>query len=318
MHFINLIFSGVKKEYSKMGKNHTNTIKTEMTQRPQSTNLSTNEKQETKSKKSASSALSTQMQLLGLAKQFVLDGGLIPPEKQIPLEERARKRDRLCHLRKQQNLEAIIQKTISLCSGDEITDRADQDWFNSFTNLAEDISNRTMQDLWAKILAGEIAQPGSFSLKSLKVFRNMSINEAKLLAKACGLAVKDPSRRNVRIISGAYQTPGFLNIFNKNRDIKINLNQFGLSYAELLTLAENDLIFIQETESNALVKKEQLQFNFNGLPLTLSALKNNCVVNFYKFTSIGSELVALIADNPNDDYFNVLKSELSAHFSINS
>ena len=39
------------------------------------------------------------------------------------------------------------------------TDKADPDWFNTFTQLAEDVSNKTMQDLWAKILAGEISQP---------------------------------------------------------------------------------------------------------------------------------------------------------------
>jgi uncharacterized repeat protein (TIGR03899 family) len=299
-----------------MGKNQTSTMTTSTEQSAQKTNIAKNEKPESKNTKSTSSALSTQMQLLGLAKQFVLDGALIPAEKQIPLEERARKRDRLYHLKKQQNLEAIIQKTIGFCSADEITDRADPDWFNSFTVLAEDISNRTMQDLWAKILAGEIAQPGSFSLKALKVFRNMSINEAKLLAKACGIATKDTSKKNVRIISGGYQTPGFFNIFSKKRDVKLNLNQFGLSYAELLALAENELIFIQETESNTLTKVEQLHFNFNGLPITFSALKNNCVINFYKFTSIGSELAALIADNPNNEYLDALKSELSAHFSI--
>jgi len=307
---------GVLKEYCKMDKNQTNTITTGIVQSSKKNNLTNNEKHDSKNTKSASAALSTQMQLLGLAKQFVLDGSLLPPEKQIPLEERARKRDRLCHLRKQQNLEAIIQKTIGYCSGDEITDRADQDWFSSFTVLAEDISNRTMQDLWAKILAGEIAQPGSFSLKSLKVFRNMSINEAKLLAKACGIATKDPSKKNVRIISGTYQTPSFFNMFNKNRDIKLNLNQFGLSYAELLALAENELIFIQETESNSLAKAEKLHFNFNGLPVTFAALKNNCVINFYKFTAIGAELAALIADNPNNEYLNALASELSTHFAI--
>jgi len=297
-----------------MEKNNKNTITTDISPHSHSNRITTSEKKT----KSTSSPLTTQMQLLSLAKQFVLDGGLLPSEKQVPLEDRARKRDRLSHLRKQQNLETIIKKTISFCSGDEITDRADQDWFNSFTKLAEDISNHTMQDLWAKILAGEIIHPGSFSLKSLTIFRNMSVNDARLLAKACGLAVKDPSKRNIRIISSAYQTPGFFNIFNKNRDKRINLSQFGLSYAELLTLAENDLIFIQETESNTLAKKEQLHFTFHSIPLTFTALKSHCVINFYKFTPIGAELASLIADNPNNEYLHLLKSELTSHFSINS
>ena len=86
----------------------------------------------TSSKKSHSSA-SSQMQLLTLAKQFVLDGNLLSPEKQMPLEDRVRKRERVNKIRRQQNLEAIIQKTLSYCSENEISDRADQDWFSQFT-----------------------------------------------------------------------------------------------------------------------------------------------------------------------------------------
>ena len=159
---------------------------------------------------------STQMQLLNLARQFVIDGALLPKEKQLTLEDRSRKRERITYLRKQQNLESIIQRAVQYCSDDEVGERADQDWFNNYTYLAEDVSNKTMQDLWAKILAGEISSPGSFSLKSLQAFKTMSINEAKLLAKACSLAIKDQSKRNIRIISGASQTPGLFNFFNKN------------------------------------------------------------------------------------------------------
>ncbi|WP_206483235.1 TIGR03899 family protein [Thalassotalea sp. G2M2-11] len=268
----------------------------------------------TKTKHSASP--SSHMQLLTLAKQFVVDGALLSPDKQAPLEERMRKRERLLQLRKQQNLENIIQKAIPYCSSNEVTDRADQDWFNSFTALAEDISNNTMQELWAKILAGEIAAPGSFSLKSLSAFRNLSISEAKLLSKACALAVRDHSYRNMRIISGASQTPGLFNFFSKSREQHINLSQFGLAYSELLTLADNHLIFIQETETSPISKGESISLNYNGSPFTIVADKNNCLLRFYKFTPVGSELAQLIGDNANQKYFNSIKQAFSGLFSI--
>lgn len=259
---------------------------------------------------------SSQMQLLGLAKKFVLDGGFISNDLQPPIDERADRRERLSLLRKQQNLENIIKKSVAYCSKTEITDRADQDWFNKFLALAEDVSNRTMQDLWAKILAGEVSKPGSFSLKSLKAFQLMSINEAKLLAKACSLAVKDSSKNNIRIISGCYQTPSLFNFFNKNRERKISLNQFGLSYTELLTLADNNLLFIQQTETSPLNKKEELRFNYNGQGIQLTALKNQSIVNFYKFTPIGTELANLIGDNSSKEYLGTLKENLSQHFRV--
>jgi len=259
---------------------------------------------------------SSQMQLLGLARQFVIDGALLPEEKQLSIEDRTIKRQRIAHLRKQQNIESIIQKAIQHCSDSEVTDRADKDWFNSFIELAEDVSNKTMQDLWAKILAGEISSPGSFSLKSLKAFRTMSIIEAKLLAKACALAMKDHSRKNIRIISGAAQMPGLTNFFSKNRERKINLGVFGLTYSDLLTLADNHLIFIQEAETLPIAKKETLTFTYNGANLTFSANKKNCLLSFYKFTPIGSELAELIMDKPNSLYLSTLKQEFTELFSI--
>jgi len=261
---------------------------------------------------------SSQKQLLSLAKHFVLDGALLPENKQMPLEERVVKRERFARLRQQQNLEAIIQKSLHYCPRGANSAKADQDWFNRFTHLAEDVSNKTMQDLWAKILAGEITQPGSFSLKSLNVFKLMSITDAKLLAKVCGLVVKDNSRKNLRLLSGSYKTPSLWSFMSKTTQSSINLNQCGISYSEILSLADNKLIFSEETESRALQKGEQMVFNFNGRTLTLTANVNQCGLRFYKFTPIGSELALLISDKPNKELVPLLSSSLHAHFSVNA
>ncbi|WP_441002983.1 TIGR03899 family protein [Pseudocolwellia agarivorans] len=280
-----------------------------------STDKSTNITSETKTSESTSS-FTSQKHLLTLARQYVLDGALIPEDKQMPLEERVIKRERLSRLRQQQNLESIVKKSLSYCPNSTSTTKADPDWFNRFTSLAEDISNNTMQDLWAKILAGEISHPGSFSLKSLTVFKSMSITDAKLLAKVCGIAVKDSSKKNIRIISGAYNTPGIFSFFSKTTQQRVNLNQCGLSYTELLSLADNHLIFMQEAESNELKKGEKMVFNFNGKNLTLTAKKDQCGLSFYKFTPVGSELALLISDHPNKDLIPLLESSLQSHFSV--
>jgi len=267
----------------------------------------------TQNKSSAGS--STQMQLLNLAKQFALDGAMKPIDKQMPLEDRSKKRERLNQIRKQQNMEGIINKALAYCPDNEIANRTDQDWFNSYINLAEEISNPVMQDLWAKILAGEVAQPNTYSLKALKVFRTMSISDAKLLAKACSLAVKDQTRKNIRILSGFYQKPGLFNFFNKNRIQNINLSHFGLNHTDLLSLADNHLVFIQESES-LLNKGDPLHFTYNGLSLNLTTKKTDTIIRFYKFTPIGVELAHLINDKPDSAFFTVLKQQLSSSFSV--
>ena len=144
----------------------------------------------------------------------------------------------------------------------------------------------------------------------------MSINEAKLLSKACALAVKDHNKKNMRIICGASQTPGLLNFFSKDREQHINLGQFGLAYSELLTLADNHLLFIQQAETSPIAKGDTIQLSYNGKSLILSAAKSNCLLSFYKFTPIGAELAQLIVDNPNQQYLTTLEQSFSGLFDI--
>ncbi len=253
---------------------------------------------------------------LKLAKQFAIDGALVPVDNQSPIEERANKRSRFMDIRKQKNIENIMKKSLGYCDNADVNHRADHDWFSHYIHLAEGISNQTMQDLWAKILTGELSKPGSFSLKALKVFREMSILDAKLLAKACSLAVQDQNQKNRRLISGVYLQPGLWNFFSKHRQQYINLSHFGLNHADLLALAENHLIYIQESELNLATSPEKLTMNYNGIAIHLTAKKNNTNIQFYKFTPIGTELARLITDKPNPDFLAYLKKQLSLHFNL--
>ena len=73
----------------------------------------------TKSRKNSADN-SVSQQLLKLAKTFVIDGGLLPEEKQMLIEDRTAKRLRLGQLRKQKNIESIMQKTLGYCQGVEV------------------------------------------------------------------------------------------------------------------------------------------------------------------------------------------------------
>lgn len=256
--------------------------------------------------------------VLDLAKKFAIAGALLPEEQQALIEERTAKRARLNALRKQSNIENIMKKTLGYCARTDIGQRTDHDWFSRYIALSEDVSNPTMQDLWAKILAGELMKPGSFSFKALQVFKDMSIYDAKLLAKACSLAIKDPNKKGIRLVSGIYQQPGLLNFFSKNRQEHIKFSKFGLNHADLLALAENHLIYLQESESTIANKGDSLSFTYNGEPLKLTAKKADINIQFYKFTPLGAELAHLISDKVNEDFFEYLKKQLNDFCLINS
>jgi len=59
----------------------------------------------------------------------------------------------------------------------------DDDWLNVFEQYAEKASNARMQDLWARILAGEIRSPKAFSLKTLRFVSELDQETAKLFEK---------------------------------------------------------------------------------------------------------------------------------------
>lgn len=259
---------------------------------------------------------SSKTQLLSLAKKFCIDGAVLPLDKQPPIEDRARQRTRIDHLRRQQNIEQIIEKSLNYCAEDTIAERTDYDWFSNYIEQAQKISNSTMQELWARILAKEVNSPGAFSLKALTTFKSLSIHDAKLLGKVAALTVRDANRKNIRIISGSVQLPGLFNFFSKNRTRRVNLSQLGFNYSDLLNLAENGLMYVQEAESTVLTKNEVLSFNYNGQSLSFKAMKTNCVMSFYKFTPVGAEIISLISDKPDTRFLTNLRENLAAQFQI--
>lgn len=86
-------------------------------------------------------------------------------------------------VKRQQNL-ANITRVAAEKIGDEVSsEKVDEDWIARFFNYAQDISNEQVQELWGKILAGEVANPSSFSLRTLDTLRNMTRLEAETISR---------------------------------------------------------------------------------------------------------------------------------------
>lgn len=61
----------------------------------------------------------------------------------------------------------------------------DIDWLMRFYDSVGCTSNDVLQDLWAKILAGEINHPNSCSLRTLDILKNVTEKEARVFEKLC-------------------------------------------------------------------------------------------------------------------------------------
>lgn len=88
--------------------------------------------------------------------------------------------------RKMNNVQNVVEQAQQhFIEGEQVSDEpVNQDWINRFFTIVEDVSDAEMQQLWARILAGEVKKPKSYSLRTLEVLRNMSKEEAEQITKA--------------------------------------------------------------------------------------------------------------------------------------
>ena len=250
-------------------------------------------------------------------KTGLMPGGLYD-KKPSNINQRAQKRKQLNDARKQANVEAIMTLAMEYCSESTSTEDIDPDWFHQFIQLSEDTSSKMMQALWGKILAGEIARPGTFSFKSLTILKRMTNKEALAFQHACQLAMTNRRDNSAQIIYGYYQKPGLINFLSLGKKGHINLSKLNLPYPELLMLMDTELIYHSEIESGELSGGESIEYNYLGRNIQFTARKNGTVLNYFKFTQTGCELARLIRLNPDQTYLDELTQVFSSTFEISS
>ncbi len=103
--------------------------------------------------------------------------------------ESVRKRDE----KRQKNKEAIIKKAADEMPEHASDEAVDEDWIAQFFESCQDVSNEQMQSVWARLLAGEVAKPGSFSRRSLALIKVMSKADADLFTRFCSTVWQTPN-----------------------------------------------------------------------------------------------------------------------------
>ncbi len=91
------------------------------------------------------------------------------------------------------NLQTIINESKKIIEENKINlgTYTKYDWINIYLENAKHTSNVYMQDIWAKVLVKELAEPGSFSFKTLDVLKNMSDEDFRLFENLCSIQIND-------------------------------------------------------------------------------------------------------------------------------
>jgi len=216
----------------------------------------------------------------------------------------------------QSNLETIYKIAISQTPSDVTGVDLDPDWAYQFFQLAEQIHNRKMQELWGRILASEITSPGNFSLRTLTTLKQLTHKEAQILEKALGMSVLVNNESRLKLIIGFKHASGLGHFFKKPTQTNIGLSQFGLPYSNILTLVEAGILHRSELETGLLSSKTPISFALSGIKLKLTPKSGQLFFSYYRFTPIGDELTQLIRYKTDVNYIKVLKEVFAQDFRI--
>lgn len=176
----------------------------------------------------------------------------------------------------------------------------DFDWFIRFYEAVGNISDEEMQEIWARILAGEIAKPSSFSLKTIDTLKNISKKDADLFVKLCSHSF---SYGNQSLFLPRYDD---------------YLNKRNILYSDIMKLSEQGLIFNNGTITlNITINNEsKILFNNNGLVMTIASIdesETKASILQYPFTEVGRELSSLIKQSASDLDFIEFGREINAN-----
>ncbi len=232
----------------------------------------------------------------------------LPIEKQHVLdphiEERTQNRVDFQEAKKQINIENVTAfAAAELKNEPPVTNEPlDEDWTTRFFRIVEDISNEEMQALWGKILAGEIKQPKSYSLRTLELIRNLSKNEADIFMKVANFAVKVESEN--------------VNFLFNSTDGKV-LEKYNISYRDIALLTEIGLMQPGTFVSYQLIEQPtdyEKIFTAGNIVIIVKIKANTPTTKMpvHVFSNSGNELLKTIDTESPLDYLTLIANSIKS------
>lgn len=117
------------------------------------------------------------------------EAGLIQAQGQIEvsdLQRRAVQRFVAEEAKKQQNMESIASKALPQLGDSSKPQDVNDDWMANFFDKCRIVSDEEMQQIWAKVLAGEANSPGTYSKRTVNFLSSLDKGDASQFSKLCG------------------------------------------------------------------------------------------------------------------------------------
>lgn len=212
------------------------------------------------------------------------------------LQRRAMERFVEEEAKKQANIEAITRDALHLLNNESAPQSVADDWLTNFFDKSRIVSDSEMQQVWARVLAGEANGPGAFSRKTVNLLADLDKGDAELFGKLCNF---------VWNIGGAVPL-----LIGFNEGI---YSENGLDVAALLHLQSLGLIEINASNGfrkTKLPKRVKVSYFGRVLNLTFPEEENNSLtIGKGLFTRVGIELARVCESLPVGGFFEVVAQQ---------
>lgn len=212
-------------------------------------------------------------------------------------------------LREQKSREKIVADALEALkatppkTGEDAPSMIDDDWLHLFARHAETKTNSDVQAYFARVLAGEIRKPGTFSPETIEVLARMSQETGKAFQAFCNLTMEVWGAEEPALYWESFGDP------NTN-----SLSPVGMSYTRIGRLQDAGLVRNDLTSFFTMPLSAFFHASLAGRPLWFGAeTKNDPSIHqalsnparehhAVRFTTAGIELRGIVHMTPNATY----------------
>lgn len=228
--------------------------------------------------------------------QAEADAAVIRAEGEIQitdLHRRAVQRSILEDTEHQLNMESILGKAIPQLEPNASPEDVENDWYTNFYSKCRITSDEGMQDLWARILAGQANNPGAFSRKTVNLVADLDKRDAELFTALC---------RFVWVVNGRIYPLVF--------DLHANIyNNYGINFNAIVHLESLGMVHFSGISGFQIRNlPESVTVTYCGLTvsvLTFDRDGSNCFsTGVTMFTQAGLELARVVNASGIPEIYN--------------
>jgi hypothetical protein len=200
--------------------------------------------------------------------------------------------------RQYSNLGSTLQKATVHIRAPKKVMRDDNDVFWGLLEHAKEISNEEMQNLIAKIIAGEYNNPDTYSMCTLQILKSLGKKEIELFEKVCSLLLPGNMLPHA--------------LFTKKEVEKDFMKSLGIHFGSLQTLQGLGL-FLPNEMTNMAPNPEKIKYKvvYMGEKLTFECENENTdlqIPDYYGLSEAGEQILQHLNPKKIDGYIDWLKN----------